>query len=319
MNTIRSAALVLPLALARFAQLAPADGGDIVAQVRDAAIARNFTLAEREIQAYRATAGVTPELLEALSWLSRGALGAKQYDRADSYATETRKLATDILRAGRPLDQEPRLPLALGAVIEVHGQVLAARGQQHEAVAFLTQELIAYRQTSIAPRIQKNINLLTLQGKLAPALDVSRWLGPKPATLVTLKGHPVLLFFWAHWCGDCKAEVPILARLMENYGPSGLVLVGPTQYYGFTAGGDVTPELETPYIDQVRKQYYARLGAMPVPISAQNFLRYGCSTTPTLVLIDRSGIVRLYHPGAMTYEELEDQVKRVFVPHVPQS
>ena len=46
------------------------------------------------------------------------------------------------------------------------------------------------------------------------------------------------------------------------------------------------------------------LGAMPVPVSAQNFLIYGCSTTPTLVLIDRSGIVRLYHPGAMTYEEL---------------
>jgi len=321
MNKMRSAALalVLPLALGQLAPVVCGDGGDIVAQVREAAAARNFILADREIQGYRATAGLTPELLEALSWLGRAALEAKQYDRADAYATETRKLAVDILRAGRPVDQEPRLPLALGAVIEVHAQVLAARGQRHDAIAFLTQEVAAYRQTSMAPRIQKNINLLTLQGKPAPALDLSRWLGPKPATLATLRGHPVLLFFWAHWCGDCKAEVPILARLMENYGPSGLVLLGPTQYYGFTAGGDATPEQETPYIDHVRKQYYAPLGALVVPISAQNFLTYGCSTTPTLVLIDRSGIVRLYHPGAMTYEELADQVKRFFVPHVPQS
>jgi thiol-disulfide isomerase/thioredoxin len=314
MNAIRSAALVLALG-----QLAPAAGGDIVTQVREAADAHNFTLAEREIQGYRATAGLTPELLEALSWLSRGALGTKQYDRADSYAAETRKLAADMLRAGRPMDQEPRLPLALGAAIEVHAQVLAARGLRSEAIAFLTQELAAHRQTSIAPRIQKNINLLTLEGKPAPALDVNGWLGPKPTSLARLKGHPVLLFFWAHWCGDCKAEVPILARLMENYGPGGLVLIGPTQYYGFTPAGDVTPEQETPYIDQIRIEYYASLHAMPVPISAQNFLTYGCSTTPTLVLLDRSGIVRLYHPGAMTYEALADQVKRVFAPPVPRT
>jgi hypothetical protein len=32
------------------------------------------------------------------------------------------------------------------------------------------------------------------------------------------------------------------------------------------------------------------------------------STTPTLVLIDRSGIVRLYRPGRMTYEELAPRI-----------
>ena len=42
----------------------------------------------------------------------------------------------------------------------------------------------------------------------------------------------------------------------------------------------------------------------PAPVSEENFRNYGASTTPTLVLIDRAGIVRLYHPGAMTYEEL---------------
>jgi predicted transcriptional regulator len=35
------------------------------------------------------------------------------------------------------------------------------------------------------------------------------------------------------------------------------------------------------------------------------------STTPTLVILDRAGIVRLYHPGAMTYEELKRAVDRI--------
>ena len=305
MNRLCRAVLALALG-----HPALAGGGDLVGDVRAAADARNFTAAEREIQNYRATAGATPEMLEALSWLARGALEAKQYDRADGYATETERLSLEILR--RTGHGSAPLANALGAAIEVHAQVLAARGQRSEAIAYLEKELAGYRQTPLAPRIQKNINLLTLHGKPAPVLDISRWLGPKPRSLAALKGHPVLLFFWAHWCSDCKAEVPILARLMEQYGPRGLVLVGPTQPYGYAAGGaEVTPEQEIRYIDQVRTQYYSPLHAMPVPVSAENFQRYGCSTTPTLVLLDRAGNVRLYHPGAMTYEALADSIKRV--------
>ena len=295
--------------------LAPANAapsGNLVDRVRAAADARDFPLAEREIQSYRAAAGVTPEMLEALSWLARGALDARQYDRADGYAGETRKLIEAAL-AGRPLP--PSLEIALGAAIEVHAAVLAAGGSRADALAFLRQELALYRATPVAPRIQKNINLLTLEGKPAPALDVSHWLGPQPRALAALKGHPVLLFFWAHWCGDCKAEAPILARLMRNYGPKGLTLVGPTQLYGYTAAGDATPEQETRYIDQVRTVYYAPLATMPVPISSENFERYGSSTTPTLVLLDSSGVVRLYHPGAMTYESLAEKVRRILGVH----
>ena len=201
---------------------------------------------------------------------------------------------------------------ALGAAIEVHAQVLAARGNRAEAIAYLNTELAAWRETALAPRIQKNINLLTLEGKPAPVLDAAHWLGAQPPALASLKGHPVLLFFWAHWCSDCKAEVPILAKLMQDFGPKGLKLVGPTQLYGFTPAGDATPEAETRYTDQVRKQYYSELPGMPVPVSAQNFQRYGCSTTPTLVLLDSHGVVRMYHPGAMTYEALAERIKHLF-------
>jgi thioredoxin-related protein len=36
----------------------------------------------------------------------------------------------------------------------------------------------------------------------------------------------------------------------------------------------------------------------------ENFKAWGSSTTPTMVLIDEGGVVRLYHPGKMTHEEL---------------
>jgi thiol-disulfide isomerase/thioredoxin len=304
MNGVRAAGLVMALC-----HIGLAAGDGIVADVRAATDAKNFALAEREIQTYRSSVGVTPDMLEALSWLARGTLDDKQFDRADAFATQARQLSLDLLKRG---DQgNAALATALGAAIEVHAQVLAARGRRAEAIVFLKTDLAAWERSSIAPRIQKNLNLLTLEGKPAPALDVSHWLGSSPLTLAALKGHPVLLFFWAHWCGDCKAEVPILARLMETYGPKGLVLVGPTQFYGFTAAGDATPENETRYIDQVRRRFYAALGRMTVPLSETNFQRYGCSTTPTLALLDSTGIVRLYHPGAMTYEALAAQVRRV--------
>lgn len=281
---------------------------DIVGMVRDAIAARNFALADRQIQNYRSSAGVTPDMLEALSWLARGALDDKQYDRADKYATDTRQLSLEMLnRAGKG---DAPLITALGAAIEVHAQVLAARGQRAQAAAYLQAEWATWRASPIGSRIQKNINLLTLEGKPAPPLDVSHWLGSRPQPLAALKGHPVLLFFWAHWCVDCKAEVPILAKLMAGYGPKGLVLIGPTQLYGYTADADATPEVETPYIERVRRQYYAPLGSIAVPVSAENFQRYGCSTTPTLVLLDKLGMVRMYHPGAMSYKALDVQIRR---------
>jgi hypothetical protein len=50
---------------------------------------------------------------------------------------------------------------------------------------------------------------------------------------------------------------------------------------------------------------------MTVPVNEETFKNYGASTSPTLVLIDRAGIVRLYHPGRMTYEELQPLVAKL--------
>src|ERR1035437_6067912 len=209
----------------------------LVNDVRGLIAQRDFAGAERAAQGYRAEAAPTSELAAALSWLARGALDAKRYDQAELYAAETRKLALDLLRTHK-LDGDRWLPTALGASIEVHAQTLAARGERPEAIAFLRQQLDLFGATSLHERIRKNINLLTLEGKPAPPLEENDWLGPKPASLAALRGHPILLFFWAHWCPDCKAEAPVLASLRNTYSPKGLVLVGPTRLYGYVARGE---------------------------------------------------------------------------------
>jgi thiol-disulfide isomerase/thioredoxin len=279
--------------------------------VRDMIARNDLASAERMVRAQQQQAGSTPEFAAALSWLARGELLARQFDRADAYAVETRKLADNLLLTHK-LDADPWLPTAVGAAIEVHAQVLAARGARGDAVEFLREQLASFRTTSIGERIQKNLNLLSLEGKPAPAIEEPDWLGSKPPALAALRGHTVLLFFWAHWCSDCKAEVPVLAEIQRVFGPKGLVLIAPTRYYGYAAQGeDAAPAVERDYIERVRRQFYAALGDVPAPLSNANFLKYGASTTPTLVLIDSAGVVRLYHPGALSGSELAARIQTV--------
>ncbi|HUQ90889.1 MAG TPA: TlpA disulfide reductase family protein [Bryobacteraceae bacterium] len=283
----------------------------LVPDVR-AAIARDdFPAAEKLVGDFRRQNGVSPEMLVGHSWLGRGALAQKRFDQADKYAAETRRMALDLLK-GRKLDDEDRLPIALGASIEVQAQVLAGKGQRSEGISFLKKELAAWHGTSMRSRIQKNIHLLSLVGTTPPPLEWNEYIGTKPPSLAALKGNAVLLFFWAHWCPDCKYESGVLAQLRDKYAAKGLMILGPTRYYGYTAGGvDATPEKEKPYIDKIRKEFYSGLTQMPVPLSSEIFNIYGASTTPTLVLLDRKGIVRMYHPGRMTYEELANEIEKV--------
>jgi thiol-disulfide isomerase/thioredoxin len=281
----------------------------IVDNVRFALAQNNFSAAESTLNSYRSQQGVTAEYLEAYSWLGRAALDQGQYEQAAAYAKQTKSLVFEQLKQ-RSLDADPHLPIALGAALEVQSQVLAERGQRTQAVALLQAALRTYGNTSIHDRLQKNLNLLLLQGKLAPALKSDESLGAKvPAQL---KGSPVLLFFWAHWCADCKAEAPIITQLRSEFSSKGLQVIGPTRLYGYTAQIEhASASDELRYIDAVRHRFYSGLLDMPVPISKYNFDTYGASTTPTLVLLDRTGKVAMYHPGALPYDQLRAEIEKV--------
>jgi thiol-disulfide isomerase/thioredoxin len=283
----------------------------VVEDVRNALAQHSFATADSDLKAYLAKNGVTGEYVEAYSWMARAALSDGDYNQASAYAKQTKALALEQLKQ-RPLDSEPHLPIGLGAAIEVEAQALAARGQHAQAAAVLQVALRSYGNTSIQARLQKNLNLLSFQGRPAPALQAEQFLGSKPPVLAQLKGAPVLLFFWAHWCGDCKAEAPLITQLRSEFADKGLTVLGPTRLYGYTAQEEhASPSDELAYIDAVRHRFYGGLLDMPVPISKHNFDVYGASTTPTLVLLDRTGKVAMYHPGALPYDQLKGEIEKV--------
>jgi thiol-disulfide isomerase/thioredoxin len=300
------------LALAFVAALSAAQAArpvTLVSEVRAAIAAHDQARAEALVASRRAERGDTPETIEAMSWLARGAQADGQLDRADRLAADTQRLAVAAL-GSRRVDEDAALATAIGAAVEVQGLVGVARGQRSEAIAFMQRELDTYRGTAIHKRIQKNINLLTLEGHPAPALDLTESIGPRPPAAHELKGKVVVLFFWAHWCSDCKIEGPILAALLAKYQSKGLAIVAPTQRFGYVAAGrQAPPDEELRYIVEVRDKYYPFLATQPVPLSVANHQRYGVSSTPTVVILDRQGVVRLYNPGRLTEEELEAKLR----------
>ncbi len=64
-----------------------------------------------------------------------------------------------------------------------------------------------------------------LQGKIAPGFSLVD-LDGKKVSLADYKGKPVLVNFWATWCGPCKIEMPWFEEFHTKYAGQGLVILG---------------------------------------------------------------------------------------------
>jgi thiol-disulfide isomerase/thioredoxin len=157
-----------------------------------------------------------------------------------------------------------------------------------------------------------NADVLKLEGRTAPPLEGGIRIGSRLPSASERRGKGVLLFFWAHWCADCKPLSPILARLLDKYRSRGLTLIAPTRLYGYAAEGrPAPPDRELRYVAQIRDSTYPFLRQEPVPVSEANYKQYGVDAIPLLVFIDRAGIVRLFHPVVMSEPALEAAIRTI--------
>ena len=99
--------------------------------------------------------------------------------------------------------------------------------------------------------------------------------GTQKIDLESLRGRPVLLTFWASWCGPCRQELPELQRLAVELKAENLALV--------TVNMDQTPAQGM--------QFLERYG-IDIPVylmSRKDLTMLGVQSLPTSVLIDRKG------------------------------
>src|SRR3954466_5757304 len=105
-------ALALTLTTVLFAGQAPRPV-TLISEVRAAIAAHDLAKAEALIVQRRGQQGTTSEVIEAISWLGRGALAEGNNDRAEQYAVEAQRLAVEAL-GSRSVDDDAKLATAIG-------------------------------------------------------------------------------------------------------------------------------------------------------------------------------------------------------------
>lgn len=263
--------------------------------------------AESILETHRAEKGDDAETLLCLAWLARGAALLGDWPAASRWSKEARAAAVAKLGSPPAFEGNSEAQYALGTSIEVDAQALAAAGKKAEAIRFLDA---AAREQEKAPynlraRIQKRRNQLELVGRTAPDFRAEDHVRAELSSLQSLRGKPVVLFFWWQACGDCKAQAAALRRVVERYAPKGVAFVAPTRFY------DEDRAAEREKIVKAAAETYAFPESVAVPISDEAMLRYGVSATPTFAFVDRRGVVRAYVPYRMTEERLSAAIEEL--------
>jgi cytochrome c biogenesis protein CcmG/thiol:disulfide interchange protein DsbE len=101
------------------------------------------------------------------------------------------------------------------------------------------------------------------------------------------RGHPLVLNFWASWCGPCRAEEPGLLNVLHQYAPKGMRVLGITVRDNLDQAKIYRDEFKVPYrslFDQAARLAYA----------------YQVDAPPSSVFIDQNGVVRYKITGALS-------------------
>jgi cytochrome c biogenesis protein CcmG, thiol:disulfide interchange protein DsbE len=137
-----------------------------------------------------------------------------------------------------------------------------------------------------------------LEGKVAPdAVFVVAANGESGSNvqLSAYKGQPVVLDFWATWCGPCTLQAPILDRIAKRYEKQGLVVLG--------VNVDDAPEVARSHAQRQRLSY-----PIVMDTTRDASRKYGVERLPSLVVIDREGRVVKYMTGLVDEASLDEVV-----------
>jgi cytochrome c biogenesis protein CcmG, thiol:disulfide interchange protein DsbE len=128
-------------------------------------------------------------------------------------------------------------------------------------------------------------------GSAAPTFELPA-LGGGEIGLAEHAGEPVVLAFWASWCTTCKADIPVLERTVERWGPHGVAVVGVVIDDTYDAAAGFAVERGLPY---------------PSAFDGDGEVRaaFGVTGTPETYVIDADGRVAAKWIGPLPEHELD--------------
>jgi peroxiredoxin len=115
-------------------------------------------------------------------------------------------------------------------------------------------------------------------GELVPDFVLPR-LDGTVQKLSNYRGSPVLINLWATWCPPCIEEMPVLDRIVEDYGERGIVVLG--------LAGDDDPETVRTFLEKNPVDFEVLLD-----VGGDVGTRYGITGYPETFLVDREGRLR---------------------------
>ncbi|SOE71180.1 Thiol-disulfide isomerase or thioredoxin [Burkholderia sp. D7] len=113
--------------------------------------------------------------------------------------------------------------------------------------------------------------------------------------LASFKGKPIVLNFWASWCGPCVKEMPTLAALHREYEKKGITFIG----LGVDSEKNVNAFLQKVPVDY--PIYVAGFGGADLARSFGN----NAGALPFTVVIDAKGVIRSTKLGEVDPKELK--------------